>query len=131
MAQPQSASLNPKQQVLRDLELARASLAHHAGLAAREWSPRAMLSQSLERHRMWWIGGAVVAGLAAVKLIFSGSNNRRDIPGVAAKNRGLLAFLIAPLLAYGRKAAMEYGTQILQSYISQKVSPNAHTSERV
>lgn len=126
MARQQPETLTPKQQALLDLEEARAALARHAALAVREWNPRTVISHSIERHRLWWIGGAAVAGLAAVRLLlFSGrSNNRRDNLDGSAKNRGLLALLLTPLLAYGRKAALNYGARLFQSYIQQKVSPN-------
>ncbi|MGV3661201.1 MAG: hypothetical protein ACO1TE_13525 [Prosthecobacter sp.] len=134
MARQQQAQLTPKQQALQDLEVARAALAHHAALAAKDWNPKAMISHSIERHRMLWIGGAALAGLAAVRLFFfsgGGANYRRDNLGPSAKKSGLLALLLTPLLAYGRKAALNYGAQIFQSYLHQKVSPNARPPGRV
>lgn len=134
MALQQQAQLTPKQQALKDLGVARAALAHHATLAARDWSPKAMISHSIERHRAWWIGGAVLAGLAAVRLLFisrGGANYRRDNSGASAKKSGLLALLLTPLLAYGRKAALNYGAQFAQSYLRQKLSPNVRPSGRV
>lgn len=134
MAFQQQAQLTPKQQVLRDLEAARAALGHHASLAAKDWSPKAMISHSIQRHRLFWIGGAALAGLAAVRLLFissSGANYRRDNLGPSAKKSGLLALLLTPLLAYGRKAALNYGAQIFQSYLQQKVSPNTRPPGRV
>lgn len=130
--QPQD-QLTPKQQALHDLEVARTALARHATLAVKEWSPRAVISHSIERHRMAWLGGAALAGLAAVRLLFfSGrSNSRRDNPGASATNRGLLALLLTPLLAYGRKAALNYGAQLFQSYLHQKISPNVRPADRV
>lgn len=134
MAIQQQGQLTPKQQALKDLEGARAALAHHAGLAAKDWSPKAMISHSFQQHRMLWIGGAALAGLAAVRLLFisgSGANYRRDNLGASAKRSGLLALLLTPLLAYGRKAALNYGAQLFQSYLQQKVSPNARPAGRV
>mgnify|MGYP001430147404 CR=1 FL=1 len=134
MALQQQAQLTPKQQALQDLGAARSALAHHATLAAKEWSPKAMISHSIQRHRTLWMGGAVLAGLAAVRLLFfsgGGANYRRDNLGASAKKSGLWALLLTPLLAYGRKAALNYGAQIFQSYLQQKVSPNARPTGRV
>jgi hypothetical protein len=126
MARQQQEQLTPKQQVLRDLENARASLAHHASLAAEEWSPRAVITRSIEKHRALWIGGAALAGLVLIKFVWpSGdSNNRRDNFSATAKNRGLFALLLGPLLALGRKTILDYGSQWFESYLRQKVSPN-------
>lgn len=133
MASQQQEQLTSKQQVLRELEVARASLGRHVTLAVKEWNPRTMLSHSLERHRTLWMGGAAVAGLFLVRFIFSSgrSNYGRDNLGGAAKNRGLMALLLTPLLAYGRKAALSYGAQMFQSYLQRKVSPNASPADRV
>lgn len=133
MAGQHPQTVTPKQQALQDLEAARAGLAHHAALAARDWSPRAVISHSIERHRLVWLGGAALAGLVAVRLLlFSGrSNSRRDNLDGSAKNRGLLALLLTPLLAYGRKAAMSYGARLLQSYVHHKISPNIRRSGEV
>ncbi len=133
MASQQQEQLTSKQQVLRELEEARASLGHHVTLAVKEWNPRTMISHSMERHRLMWMGGAAVAGLVLVRFLFSsrGSNSRRDNLGVTVKNRGLQALLLTPLLAYGRKAALNYGAQMFQSYLQRKVSPNASPTDRV
>lgn len=126
MARQQQAQLTPKQQALRDLEDARSSLAHHATLVAEEWSPRALLTRSIARHRTLWIGGAVLAGLALMKFAWpSGESNiRRDNFFAAAKNRGWFALLLSPLLALGRKAVLNYGSQMFESFLRQKISPN-------
>ena len=126
MARQQQAQLTPKQQALRDLEDARSALAQHATLVAEEWSPRALLTRSIARHRALWIGGAALAGLALMKFAWpSGdANNRRENFFTAAKKRGLFALLLSPLLALGRKAVLNYGSQMFESYLRQKVSPN-------
>ena len=127
MARQQQESLTPKQQALRDLEDARASLAHHASHAVEEWSPRALITRSVEKHRALWIGGAAIAGLAVLKLIWPSSNSHgKPSSGFlsSAKSSGLLTLLLSPLLALVRKSAMTYGTQWVESYLRQKVSPN-------
>ncbi|MFN0075057.1 MAG: hypothetical protein ACKVY0_01150 [Prosthecobacter sp.] len=123
MARQQQTPLTPKEQALQDLEAARASLAHHATLAVEEWSPHALVARSIEKHRALWMGGAALAGLALIKLVWP--NNRRDNLVATAKNRGLLALLLSPLLALGRKSILNYGTRWLESYLHKKASPNA------
>ena len=126
MARPQQERLTPKQLALRDLEDARASLAHHASLAVEEWSPRALFTRSVEKHRALWIGGAAVAGLALIKLILSTGSQGGRHEGLlsSAKSRGWLALLLGPLLAFARKSALNYGAQLFETYLHQQVSPN-------
>ncbi len=129
MARQQQAQLTPKEQALQDLEAARVSLAHHATLVAEEWSPRAVIARSIGKHRALWIGGAALAGLALVKFVWP--NNQRDNLTATAKNRGLLALLLSPLLAMGRKSILNYGAQWVESYLHHKVSPNASAAGTV
>jgi len=133
MAQPHQEKLTPKQQALRDLEEARASLDWHATHAVEEWHPRTLLARSMEKNRLLWIGGAALAGLALVRFLrFSGSTNyKRDNLGATAKNHGWFALLLAPLFALGRKAVMNHAAQMFESYLHQKVSPNAPPTDRV
>ncbi|MBB5031508.1 hypothetical protein [Prosthecobacter vanneervenii] len=128
MARPQQEQLTPKQQVLRDLEDARASLAHHASLAAEEWSPKALLTRSVEKHRALWIGGAVIAGMALIKLVMpsasgrAGGRSENFLSG--AKGSGLMALLLGPAIAFARRSVLNYGTQWFETYLRSKVSPN-------
>lgn len=133
MASPQQERLTPKQQALRDLEHARASLAHHAVHAAEEWSPKAILTRSVEKHRALWIGGAAVAGLAVLKAVWPtrGTHTQHEPSLSGAQRSGLFALLLSPLLGLARKSLMNYGSQMFQSYLQQKISPNAPDSEAV
>lgn len=126
MARQQQKPLTLKQQAVRDLEDARASLANHATLAADEWSPRAVVARSMERHRALWIGGAALAGLVLMKLVWpaGNANIKRDNIIADAKNRGLFALLLSPLVALGRKTVLSYGAQLFETFLRQKVSPN-------
>lgn len=126
MARQQQERLTPKQQALRDLEDARASLAHHASLAAEDWSPKALLTRSVEKHRALWVGGAVVAGLAVIRLILpSGAQgDRQDNFFSGARSRGVFALLLGPLIAFARRSVLNYGSQWFETYLRQKVSPN-------
>jgi hypothetical protein len=122
MARQQQEQLTSKQQVLRDLEAARASMAHHATQAAEEWTPRAILTRSFEKHRSLWIGGMALAGLTLTQLFRS--SGRRGNFAAAAKNRGFFALLLAPFLSLGRKTLLDYGAQMFESFLRQKISPN-------
>ncbi len=118
--------LTPKQQALHDLEYARASLAHHASHAAEEWSPRAIFTRSVEKHRAVWIGAAAIAGLAVLKAIWpsGGARTTHANAFTGTKSRSWLALLIGPLLGLARKYALSYGSQMVETYLRQRVSPN-------
>lgn len=133
MARQQQEQLTPKQQALRDLEDARASLAHHAAHAVEEWSPRALITRSVEKHRALWIGAAAVAGLAVLKAVWPSQGSTRHHEGSlsGAQRSGLFALLLSPLLGLARKSLMNYGTQLFETYLRQKISPNVPDSEAV
>lgn len=133
MARQQQEQLTPKQQALRDLEDARASLAHHAAHAVEEWSPRALITRSVEKHRALWIGAAAVAGLAVLKAVWPSRGTSRHPEGSlsGAQRSGLFALLLSPLLGLARKSLMNYGTQLFETYLRQKISPNVPDSEAV
>ena len=133
MARQQQEQLTPKQQALRDLEDARASLAHHASHAVEEWSPKALITRSVEKHRALWIGAAAVAGLAVLKAVWPSRGTARHPEGSfsSAQRSGLFALLLSPLLGLARKSLMSYGTQLFESYLRQKISPNVPDSEAV
>ncbi|WP_395745204.1 hypothetical protein [Prosthecobacter sp.] len=134
MSHPTQESLTPKQQALHDLEEARASLAFHAAHAAEEWSPKAIITRSIHKHRAAWISAAAIAGLAVVKIVWSSAHPhpyaRHEGEGGGGR-RGLAALLLSPLIALARKSLMSYGSQWLQTYLHQKISPNAPDSEAV
>jgi hypothetical protein len=133
MAHTQQERLTPKQQALRDLEEARGSLAYHASHAAEEWSPKALITRSVEKHRALWIGAASVAGLAVLKAVWPsrGAAQRHAGSLSGAQRSGLFALLLSPLLGLARKSLLNYGTQIFETYLRQKISPNAPDSEIV
>lgn len=131
--------LTPKQQALRDLELARHDLARETGLVAEEWSPRAVMARSFERYRYLWIAGGVVAGLAAIKLLMpSGSSrdedrydedeNDRPAPSRSLRS-GLLGLVAGPLINMGRKAVTNYGMQVVQSWLQGQAGKTGDDSQ--
>ena len=133
MAHRQQEQVTAKQQALADLEAARASLAHHGHLAAEEWSPRAVIGRTFEKHRIWWLSGAVVAGIIAIRALRPAvsPHNGRDNPISTAKNRAFLSFLMGPLIALGRRRVLDQATRIFESYFHQHFSPNTSASKEV
>ncbi len=127
MARQQQEQLSPKLQAVRDLEAARAALSQYATLAIKEWSPQEIVTRSIEKHRALWLGGAALAGLALIKWVWPANetNHGRDNSHVTAKNRGLIALLLSPLLALGRKTLINYGAQVFESFVHQQVSANS------
>lgn len=125
MARPQQ-EVTPKQQALLDLEDVRAALARHASLAVEEWSPRAVLTRSFEKHAVLWISGAAVAGLILVRVVRTPPMAREDISSSPTRNRSLLTLLLGPLYALVRKSAAGYASQWFQSYLQRHrpVSPD-------
>lgn len=133
MARSKQEQVTAKQQALADLEAARAALAHHGHLVAEEWSPRAVIGRSFEKHRVWWLSGAVVAGIIAIRALRPAVsiNNGRDKPVASAKNRALLSFLVGPVMALGRRRLLDQATRIFESYFHQHFSPNASSTKEV
>lgn len=139
MASQHLQRLTPKQQALRDLELARHELARETGLVAEEWSPRAVMARSFERYRYIWIAGGVVAGLSAIKLLMpSGSSRDADEDDDLEIERpqpsrglssGLLGLLAGPLISMGRKAVTNYGMQFVQNWLQAKAAKTADDSQ--
>ena len=134
MASQQHQRLTPKQLALRDLESARVEVSRQIEHVAEEWNPRAVMARSFERYRVAWIAGATVAGLAALKFLMpspTGADGPRD--GVGAprgleRSNGTLAILLMPLLAMGRKAAMNYGAQFVESWLQKRTKGPAQNS---
>jgi hypothetical protein len=119
--------ITPKQQALRDLDEARTLLGVHIHLASEEWNPRVILRQSMEKHLWAWVAAAGVGGLFLWRvLVPSGrSKNDRDISGASDTKKGFMALLTLPLLGMVRQAAVKYGTQFLQSYLTNQFSQHA------
>ncbi|MBE2281911.1 MAG: hypothetical protein IAE77_00460 [Prosthecobacter sp.] len=132
MARQQQGQLTPKQQALRDLEDARVSLAHHATLAAAEWSPRAMVARSFEKHRALWLGGAALAGLVVMRLAWPSARSDGGGSSSRGAGRAWLPFLLSPVIGLVRKNALGYASRLIESYLHQRqVSPNAPDTEAV
>jgi hypothetical protein len=122
--------LSPKEQVLRDLDEARALLGAHVQLASEAWNPRELLKHSLHKHAWAWalavgVGGALIWKLATPS--YRGKFDR-DISGASDKKNGFIALLMQPVLGMARQAALKYGSQFLQTYLTNQFSQPAATS---
>ena len=92
MGRPQPTTSELKRQLLLELDSARAELTHESRLARTEWNPATLARRSLEKHKLAWVIGGVVAGLVIVRLIlppkfrsdkFGGSDTKRGFSGMA------------------------------------------------
>lgn len=128
MAQRHSpVKFTPKQQALRDLDEARVQLGVHIHLATEEWNPRLILRQSMQRHLWAWVTAAGLGGLLLWRVLMPPRPGKfdRDISSASDTKKGFMALLTLPLLGMARQAAMKYGTQFLQSYLTNKFSQRA------
>ena len=121
--------MTEKQLILRDLDHARAAIHVHMGETPWDWTPRTLVSRSIENYRWAWIAGAVVAGVAVVRLIkpFGSSKNERDISGKVATNRTLAAWLMTPMLGIVKKAAFTLIASRLKSLIPDPSAPSSQS----
>lgn len=124
MAGP-SINLNAKQQAIADLASARARLGPQWNAVTQQASPSHIIQQSVKNHRLWWIGGALVAGFVGIRAVLptSKSKNKRDSTAKSAKTGGILALIASPLLGMARKAALSWLATQFQLYLQSSVKP--------
>ena len=122
--------MTAKQQALLDLARARKDLGDHLHLASQELNPRAIFMDSVRKHPWIWLGAASFAGLLAVRAVLParGGKIERDNLTTSAKKSGLIALILTPMIAMARQSAWKYGSQYLQSYLTQHFS--RHEGER-
>jgi|JI6StandDraft_1071083.scaffolds.fasta_scaffold04336_7 hypothetical protein len=127
MAQRHPIKLTPKQQALRDLDEARTLLGTHVHLASEAWNPRELLRQSVQNHLWAWAAAAGVGGLVLWRVLMPAKRGKfdRDISGGSDRKNGFIASLLQPMLGMARVAALKYGTQFLQSYLTNQFSKHA------
>ncbi|MBB5037991.1 hypothetical protein [Prosthecobacter dejongeii] len=113
-----------KLQAIKDLDLARAQLGSHLHLASEELNPKVIISRSLREHPWIWAGGAAIAGLLLIRGLMPSSRSKieRDNLSASATKGGLIALILSPMLGMVRQAAWKYGSQYLQSYLTQHFS---------
>lgn len=122
--------MTQKQQILKDLETARSQLSGHLHRAGEELNPKTLVQNSVRQHPWAWAGAAAVAGLLLVRGLMPRKvvKIERDNLGTSATKGGLIALILTPLIGIARQAALKYGTQYLQSYLTQNFS--RHEGER-
>ena len=122
--------LSPKEQALRDLDEARTQLGAHVQLASEALNPRELLRHSLQKHAWAWALAACVGGTLVWKLASPSRRRKfdRDISGASDKKNGFIALLMQPVLGMARQAALKYGSQFLQTYLTTQFSHPAATS---
>lgn len=115
-----------KRRLLVDLDRARLALAVHSEETVRQLSPAAMVERSFQKHRVAWIAGAAVAGVLALRFIFSprASKIERDNFLKSGTKAGLFRLLAAPLFNVGKKAALDFATQYFKNRFKQPFPPS-------
>ncbi|HYF35552.1 MAG TPA: hypothetical protein VD994_09710 [Prosthecobacter sp.] len=115
--------LTPKELAIHDIEVARNALGEHLYQAAAEFNPRNIVSRSVSDHRWLWIGGAMLGGLALVRLLLPSRRKiERDNNVSSATKSGLIALILAPMLGMVRRAALNYATNYAKGYFSKYLS---------
>jgi cell division protein FtsW (lipid II flippase) len=124
MASPNQA-LTPKQQAIADLAWVRSHLGDQWLTVTQQASPSHLVQQSIKKHQLWWIAGALLVGFFGVRALLPSSKlkNGRDTPVKSAKTKGLLALIASPLLGMARKAALSWLTTQFQLYVQSTVKP--------
>lgn len=123
--------LSPKEQALRDLEEARALLGVHVHLASEAWSPRELLRQSVQKHAWAWGLAACLGGAMILKLLLPSRRGKfgRDISGASDRKIGFIAMLMQPVFGMARQTALKFGSQFLQSLLSNQFSHHAASAD--
>lgn len=115
--------INAKQLAIAELAAARANLGPQWNALAQQARPTHIIQQSVKNHRLWWIGGALVAGFVGIRAILPASNtkNRRDTSAKSAKTSGILALIASPILGMARKATLSWLATQFQLYLQSTV----------
>jgi hypothetical protein len=115
--------LTPKELAVHDIEVARGALGEHLYQAAAEFSPRTIVSRSIQDHRWLWIGAAAIGGLALVRLFIPARRKiERDNHVSTATKSGLIALILAPMLGMARRTALTYATNYAKGYLTKYLS---------
>ena len=122
-----------KKSLLVDLDRARLALARHKEEAAATLSPAAMVERSFKKHRAAWLAGATLAGAIVLRLVLtsSSSKNERDNSAKSGTKGRLFRMLSAPLIAVGRKAALNYATQYFKNNFKQPFPESASEQDPI
>lgn len=119
-----------KAQIVADLDQARLALVKHSIRATEQISPAAWLKRSVDRNRVAWSVGALVAGLFTVRSLFSFASPKkdRDIFRKSGTKAWLFRLLQGPLVSVGQKALLNYASNYLRNHLKQPDLP--HDNER-
>lgn len=125
--------MTPKQQALRDLDLARSHLGRQLHQAGEQYNPRAIVTRSVRQYPWAWLGVAAAGGLLAVRMLLPARTSgpgkiERDNSGASATKGGLIALIVSSAFAMARQTAWKYGSRYLQDYLAQNFS--RHEGER-
>jgi hypothetical protein len=105
---PTNAAL--KAALVVQLQQARHDLARETRLAQTHLSPLAIARRSFTEHKIAWIAGASLAGIALVRTLLPARNNRRDKNDQTSKKRGLRGLLSSLAMTLAKRAAMNFAT---------------------
>lgn len=114
-----------KQRLIAQMAEARQIMATHAGLASVEFAPAAIFQRSFQRHRVAWVVVAVVAGAAAIRLVFPSlaAKNRRDKNSKPATKGTISGLLSGVFSSVARKALFSYAQKQVQEFVQNQLSP--------
>ncbi|MCA1964292.1 MAG: hypothetical protein LDL31_10140 [Prosthecobacter sp.] len=81
----------------------------------------------MHSHPWLWTAAAAVGGLLMLRLLLPSRQGKfgRDIDDASDRKNGLIALLLAPMAGLARQAALKYGSQFLQTYLTQHFSKQA------
>lgn len=111
-----------KQRLVAQLQESRLALSMEAEKAREQYSPAALASRSLQKHKIAWIVGGAVAGLVAIRLLLPSKNNRSDISGKTATKRGFSGVLSGIAKTFVQRAALNYAKDHLQAHFKDSLN---------
>ena len=107
MARSEPATSDLKRQLVADLERARAGLARETRLAQEQLTPAALVQRSVARHKLAWVIGGVIVGVAVVRLLLP-PKFRSDKSAGSDRKRGVSSVLQNLAFTVARTAAMNF-----------------------
>jgi hypothetical protein len=126
-----------KRRALIVLDEARMELGMEMSRAKRDYSPGAIMQQSIEKHRWWWILGAAAGGFVVMRSLFhsktvvlqQGGSGKMAVP---EKKRLIPGILVSAIWKLARRPIIEYAKTFLHQYVAEKIanySPQPSKSE--
>ncbi len=109
----EESSAEVKQRLVQQLRETRSELQETATQAKEEYNPVAIVSRSMESHKLLWTAAGVVGGLILIRLVLP-PKNRSDISSKSAKTRGFSGLLRGVAFSVAQRAAIQYAQHYLQ-----------------